>query len=189
MRLIILIAVTLAFFGMKTRQVNSSDDFKSKIENFISHYLSEFTKIEKKGDDEGDISTLDETRHQWSEHIILKSKTSFINLYKQKCYQRLYFAFYNYENEESCTMAIDSFLNCFPPWCEQVKRGEDVQGLHAIPGIYLMNKKEIIICNLRLEHVRDNWKQIQEDIIKSFANPDTKIITTQNGGPLEWKKK
>ena len=169
---------------------DNSDDFKTKVENFIAKYSTDYATSPETLDGTGYQWTLDtKTRPTWTTKQTLKSKEPFINKYDQTAYQRLFFAFYQYDTEEKGKIALDSLTNCFPPLCLKIQRDKNKEGTKAIPAIYLITKTEIVTCHLHCEQIRDNWTEITKDIIKTFGDQESVIITTGCGGPLEWTKK
>jgi len=176
---------------MLPRQSGNSNDFKNKTEIFIKKYLADYSVSADNLDGSGYQWTLDtKTKHSWTKKQTLKSKKSFINKYKQTSYQRLFFAFYQYDNEQTGKSALDSLIKCFPmDGCYKITIGQNIPALKSIPAIYLINKTEIITCHLPCEQIQDNWTNIQQDIINTFGDKQSIIITTGCGGQLEWKTK
>ena len=174
---IILTISSIYFLAFK--QTGTSDDFKSKTEIFVKKYLADYSVSAENLDGSGYQRTLDsDTKYSWTKKQTLKCKKSFINKYKQTSYQRLFFAFYQYDNEQSGKSALDSLIKCFPLDCYKLTVGQNIPGIKSIPAIYLINKAEIITCHIYCEQLQDNWTNIQQDIINTFGDKQSIIITT-----------
>ena len=161
-----------------------------KSQKFLSKYYPTYKESRETLDGSGYQCTLDKrTNPKWTKKITLKCKESFINKYNQTSYQRLFFAFYEYADYDTGEAAIDSLLNHFPNDDFKIKKNKNMEGLKAIPAIYILNRKEIITCHVHCLQTWNNWENIKNEIIDAFANAESNIITTGCGGPLEWKTK
>ncbi len=181
--------LAILFLGLLSfKPANFSDDFKIKTETFLKKYEKDYSNSNETLPANGYQRTLDETKHSWIKKETLKSKKSFINLYDQVAYQRLYFAFYEYPNEETAKAAWNRLATCFPLMCDSVITRKYIKVLQTIPAVYIFNNSEIITCHVSCEQEFENWKNIQEDIVKTFSDSLSKVIITGCGGPLEWKQ-
>ena len=178
----ILLSLLLPFFSASS---DSTLSLNQKLNSFIQLYQSNYDLKE----DVSIRSSLDKTDYSWTRGLMLKKKTSFINHYEQKVYQRLYIKGYEYKDAKSCQEAIDKLLTCFPNDCIKVKKGQDVKGLKIVPSLYILSDTQIIFCKINCEHENKDWKTIQENFIKTFASSNSDIITTGCGGPLKWSAK
>lgn len=171
-------------------QNKSVTDFKSKANAFLDSYLLNYSISSENIDNTGYQKTLDKkTVFAWTKKQTIKSKKSYIINTNQKVYQRLYIAFYEYKNELNGKAAFDTLTNCFGMLCERIIIDKEIANFKTFPSIYIINKTNIVSCHLTCEQEFDNWTKIKEDLINSFADETSKIITTGCSGPLEWRKK
>lgn len=185
---IILTISSICFLAF--RQTSTSDNFKTKTETFLKKYSADYSVSPDNLDGSGYQWVLDtKTKHSWTKKQTLKCNKSFINKYQQTSYQRLFFAFYQYNTEQNCKTAFDTLINHFPGDGYKIKQGTNIKALKTIPAIYLINKTVIITCHIYCEQLQDNWSSIQKDIIDTFGDTPSIIITTGCSGPLEWKTK
>ena len=187
--LIILTLATFVLTGMTGRQQTAATDFQAKVDSFVKNYSADFTISKDNLDGAGQQYTLDtRTNPTWKKKVTLKSKTSFVNNYKQTVYQRLYLSFYQYETDKQCTAALDSLMNCFGGDCGKLKWGVSGQSAKTIPCIYLISEKEIVACHINCEHQNDFWTKFKHDLEITFGNGTSAIIESGCGGPINFKK-
>lgn len=163
-----------------------SDNLDEKMKSFLDKYSSNYTI----GESTSNFAfTLEKkTEYTSKKKTQLKSKISFKNKYNQTVFQRIEFFVFQYETETKCNAAIDSLLRCFPTECSKVTRDKDMKAFKVTPSIFILNKKSIIVGNTACEQLNENWDGFKSELIKTFAESESKKITTGCGGPLEWQK-
>jgi hypothetical protein len=189
-KIIAIILIFSTIFFLAFRQTSTKENFKTKTEKFVKKYSAEYSVSADNLYKSGFQYTLDnKTKHSWTKKETLKCKKSFKNKYNQTSYQRLYFAFYHYDTQQNGKAAFDSLTNCFPSQCVKIEQNKNIKAHKTIPAIYIINITEIITCHIGCEQIQDNWANIQKDLIDTFGDAQSIIITTGCGGPIEWQKK
>ena len=184
-----LTAATFAFSGLANGQTVTISDFQVKVDCFLKKYSADFVVSKDNLDGTGQQFTLDtKTKPTWTMKVTLKSKAPLDENYNQTVYQRLYFAFYKFDNEKQCTEALDSLLNCFGGDCGKIKWNVSGQSSKTIPCVYLINETEIISCHINCSTQNDFWTKFKHDFKMTFGNSVTAIMETGCGGPIEFKK-
>ena len=186
---IILPILTFALTSLTSKQDELASDFQMSVDRFVKKYSADHTISKENLDGAGQQYALDtRTKPTWSKKMTLKSKTSFINKYNQKVYQRLYLSFYRYDKDQQCTAALDSLLNCFGGLCGNIKWGVKGQSAKTIPCIYIINEREIVACHVNCEQVNDFWATFKQDLTATFGNTTSRIIDTGCGGSINFNK-
>lgn len=187
--LIIMSLSIFALTSMSNRQQTSTTNFQTRVEGFVKKYSTHFTTSIDNIDVKGQQYTLDtRTKPTWTKKVTLRSKTSFVNNYRQTVYQRLNLSFYQYDTNAKCTAALDSLLNCFGGECCKLNWGDSAQSAKSIPCIYIINETEIVACHINCEHQNDFWTKFKHDLEMTFRDGASAIIESGCGGSINFRK-
>lgn len=155
-------------------------DFRQKCDSFISAYRVNYTTQPSEKN-----SMLTRFENGWMKHVALEKKFQ-INYGEKEVYPVAYLGFYEYTDSAQCANAYSNWLACFGNDCNQVTPGEAVQ-IKSTPGYYIINRNEIITLDYPLEHEKNNWEEMKQNLRRLFARSNSVIIEVSPHGRLQWK--
>ncbi len=185
MKTALILIIAFIFIGL----TSGSSDFENKINGFLKNYSADFVLSKKDNlEGTGQQFALEKINPTWKRKITLKSKVTIQNKYKQPSYERLYLAFYKFEDQKQCTAAMDTLLNCFGGDCFKIKWGVTGQTAKTTPCLYIFNETEIISCHISCETENEFWPKFKRDLEVHFSHGAYKVLEAGSGGPLNFRE-
>ena len=185
-----LVLVILSMSLQTIGQTSTTSVFETNADNWLKLYTANFDLVPGNLNGTGQQAVMDRVKSvSWTKKITMKSKATIQDKNDKTTNLKLYIAFYEFADGNSCSSAKDSVLNCFGGECTKIKWGTDGQCAKTIPCIYIFNAKEIISCQVSCEEKNNYWTYIKSDLEKAFATQGSKILESDCGGPITFRVK
>jgi hypothetical protein len=186
----VLFLVIISISFQSIGQTPTTSPFETKIDNWVKLYLANFIVDQSNLNGTGQQSATDQVNSaSWKKKITLKSKTTIKDKNEKITNLKIYLAFYEFADANSCNSAKDSVLNCFGGDCTKIQWGKDDQTAKTIPCLYIFNEKQIISCHVSCEEKNNYWTLFKPDLEKNFSSQGSKILEADCGGPFMFREK
>lgn len=159
----------------KTKEVNEL------LKYFLEKYSVNYTEIHP---DELKVYVLDRFGCEKKYKIVLQKKIP-VKSKEEDVFPVAEVRAYLYRDSAQCANAVNNWLNCFGDNCEMIQLKEKAS-VKSSPGFYILNEKNIVCLDHQSVYDKNNWKNMNADLKKLFANRLSHIIEVNNKGELTW---
>jgi hypothetical protein len=159
----------------KTREVNEL------LKYFLEKYSVNYTETHP---DELKVYVLDRFGCDKKYRIVLQKKIP-VKDKDQEVFPVAEIRAYIYKDSAQCANAVNNWFNCFGDNCEIIQPGVP-SAIQSSPGFYIINEKNIVSLDHKPAFEKNNWKNMNADLRKLFANRQSQIIEVRAKGELVW---
>lgn len=159
----------------RTREVNEL------LKYFLEKYSVNYTEIHP---DELKVYVLDRFGCDKKYRIVLRKKIPFLQK-DGDVFPVAEIRAYVYKDSAQCANAVNNWFNCFGDNCEMIQPDEPAT-IQSSSGFYIINERNIVCLDHKPEYEKNNWKTMNADLRKLFANRKSKIIEVKAKGELVW---
>ncbi len=188
-KLPVLLALMVACANFTHAQTDATSAFETKVDNYLKLYSANFDISNEKISGTGkQFSPGKLTGLTWSRKAALVSKATIQDKKGVTTNLKLYFSFYEFNENKQCKAAMDSLLNCFGKDGVKIKWDVPLLTVNADPAIFVFNETEIIFCQITCDEENNYWHLFTPDLVKSFREATSGVMEAGCGGPVTFKK-
>ena len=165
---------------------DKNTEVSAKLKIFKDAYLANYNSFDS---DENILHILNRFPSDKKFIMHLRKKFSLDNVSNTKnLYPEINLRAFVYSDSSQCANALNNWFNCFGTDCEQIEPGKE-KVVKSTPGYYIINEREIICLDYKIEFEKNNWNEIINNLNYLFKHANSKIIKVAPRGKLLWINK